>query len=51
MILRWMVGAIGEAAKGFHRLKGHAGIPALTSWLRRNDALIDAPSKANVAAQ
>ena len=50
MILRWMTGAMSEASKGFRRLKGHAGIPALIAWLRRNDQVIDAPAKANVAA-
>ncbi len=50
MILRWMVGAMGEAAKGFRRLKGHAGMPILLAWLRRNNQAIDGEAKAEVAA-
>jgi transposase-like protein len=50
MILRWMVGAMSEAAKGFRRLKGHPGMPVLIAWLRRNDEAIDGETKANVSA-
>src|ERR1700737_3054180 len=41
MIIRWMTAAMSEAAKGFRRLKGHAGMPALIAWLRSNDKAID----------
>ena len=40
MILRWMVAAMSEAAKGFRRLKGHAGMPLLIARLRANDDLL-----------
>lgn len=50
MIVRWMVGAMSEAAKGFRRLKGHAGMPLLIAWLRRNDEAIDREAKLNVGA-
>ncbi len=50
MIVRWMVGAMSEAAKGFRRLKGHAGMPLLIAWLRRNDEAIDGEAKLNVGA-
>lgn len=51
MIVRWMTGAMSEAAKGFHRLKGHAGMPALIACLRRNDDSVEKEeAKAYVAA-
>jgi transposase-like protein len=50
MIIRWMTAAMSEAAKGFRRLKGHAGMPALIAWLRSHDQAIDGVSKLNVAA-
>jgi putative transposase len=50
MIVRWMVGAVSEAAKGFRRLKGYAGMPLLLAWLRRNDEAIDGEAKLNVGA-
>ena len=50
MIVRWMTAAMSEAAKGFRRLKGHAGMPLLLAWLRRCDEAIDGDTKANVAA-
>jgi len=50
MIVRWMVGAMSEAAKGFRRLKGHAGMPLLIAWLRRNDEAIDREARLNVGA-
>ena len=37
MILRWMGAALGEAQKGFRRLKGHAGMKKLVAALRAND--------------
>ena len=40
MILRWMLAAMSEAAKGFRRLKGHAGMPLLIARLRANDDLL-----------
>jgi len=40
MILRWMTGAMSEAAKGFRRLKGHAGMPLLVARLKANDDLL-----------
>ena len=50
MILRWMTAAMSEAAKGFRRLKGYAGMPLLLAWLRRCDEGIDGEAKVNVAA-
>ena len=50
MIVRWMVGAMHEAAKGFRRLRGHAGMPLLIAWLRRNDEAIDGDANVNVGA-
>lgn len=38
MIMRWMGAAIGEAQKGFRRLKGHAGMQKLVAALRAHDA-------------
>jgi putative transposase len=40
MILRWMVAAMSEAAKGFRRLKGHAGMPLLIARLKAHDDLL-----------
>jgi putative transposase len=40
MILRWMLSAMSEAAKGFRRLKGHAGMPLLIARLKANDDLL-----------
>ena len=50
MILRWMTAAMSEAAKGFRRLKGYAGMPLLTAWLSRNDQAIDGHPDVDVAA-
>ena len=50
MILRWMTAAMSEATNGFRRLKGHAGMPLLLAWLRRNDQALDGEAKWNVAA-
>jgi len=41
MVLRWVGAALHEAAKGFHRLKGHAGMPKLVAFLRANDERLD----------
>ena len=41
MVLRWVGAALHEAAKGFHRLKGHAGMPKLVAFLRANDECLD----------
>jgi transposase-like protein len=41
MVLRWVGAALHEAAKGFHRLKGHAGMPKLVAFLRANDSRLD----------
>jgi transposase-like protein len=38
MILRWVGAALVEHSRGFHRLKGHAGMKALVAALRRLDA-------------
>ncbi len=48
MILRWMTAAISEAAKGFRRLKGNAGMPALIAYLKTNDDLLN--NKSNTIA-
>jgi putative transposase len=42
MILRWVAAGIQEAAKGFRRLKGHAGMPKLVAALRAHDASLEA---------
>ncbi len=41
MVLRWTVAAIQEAARGFHRIKGHAELPTLIAVLRRRDQQLD----------
>ena len=41
MIIRWMGTALSEAAKGFRRLRGHKGMPALVAALRAHDAKLD----------
>jgi len=41
MIMRWMGAAIGEAQRGFRRLKGHAGMPKLVAALRAHDARLN----------
>jgi putative transposase len=38
MVLRWVGVGLQEAAKGFRRLKGHAGMPKLLAALRAHDA-------------
>jgi transposase-like protein len=37
MVLRWVGVGLQEATKGFHRLKGHAGMPKLLTALRAHD--------------
>jgi putative transposase len=37
MVLRWVAAGCVEAAKGFHRLKGHEGMPKLVAALRARD--------------
>ena len=46
MVLRWTSAALLEAEKGFHRLKGHKGMPTLVAALRRNDAQLDGDDSA-----
>lgn len=41
MVLRWVAAAMDDAAKGFRRLKGHAGMPKLVAALRARDARLD----------
>jgi putative transposase len=41
MILRWMIAAMSEAAKGFRRLKGHAGMPLLLARLKAQRRLTE----------
>jgi transposase-like protein len=38
MVLRWVAAALGEATKGFRRLKGYQGMPKLLAALRAHDA-------------
>jgi transposase-like protein len=48
MVLRWVGAALQEAARGFRRLKGHAGMPKLVAFLRARDTDLDeaiAPQK------
>jgi transposase-like protein len=40
MVLRWVAASLGEAAKGFRRLKGYQGMPKLLAALRAHDARI-----------
>ena len=37
MVVRWVAVGILEAAKGFHRLKGHKAMPQLVAALRARD--------------
>lgn len=41
MVLRWMAAAVGEAQKGFRRLRGYKGMPKLLQALRAHDAKLD----------
>ena len=41
MILRWVAAALSDAAKGFRRLRGHAGMPVLLNALRAHDAKLN----------
>jgi transposase-like protein len=48
MVLRWVAIGLQEATKGFHRLKGHEGMPKLVAALCAHDARLDgalAPQK------
>ena len=45
MILRWMAAGLVEAARGFRRLRGHAGMPQLVAALRAADAALEPKSK------
>lgn len=38
MVLRWLVAALDDAAKGFRKLRGHRQLPQLTASLRAHDA-------------
>lgn len=40
MVLRWVTAAVGDAAKGFRRLRGHADMPKLVAALRAHDAAL-----------
>lgn len=37
MILRWVAAAVGEAEKGFRRLKGHRDMPTLVAALSKHE--------------
>jgi transposase-like protein len=41
MVLRWLAAAIGDAEKGFRRLKGYKGMQKLIDALRTHDAKLD----------
>lgn len=43
MVLRWTAAALGEAAKGFRRLRGHGDLRILVTALRAHDATLDRP--------
>jgi transposase-like protein len=43
MVLRWVAAALGEASKGFRRLKGYRDMPKLLAALRAHDARIGIP--------
>ena len=43
MVLRWVAGALGEATKGFRRLKGYRDMPKLVAALRAQDARLGTP--------
>lgn len=45
MILRWTASALGEAAKGFRRMKGAVDMPKLIAALRAHDQKLSTPSK------
>jgi transposase-like protein len=50
MVLRWVAAATTEAAKGFRRLRGYAGMPKLIAALRAHDARHDGPLAAEAEA-
>jgi len=43
MVLRWVAAALGEAAKGFRRLRGQGDMPTLMAALRAHDAKLAKP--------
>jgi hypothetical protein len=43
MVLRWVAAALGEASKGFRRLKGYRDMPKLLAALRAHDARLGSP--------
>lgn len=47
MVVRWIATALGDAAKGFRRLRGYKGMPALVAALRAHDAKLDGTVDAN----
>ena len=52
MVLRWVGAGLEEAAKGFRRLRGCVGMPALVAALRTRDAAsgVESVDDAHVAA-
>jgi hypothetical protein len=51
MILRWVAASIGEAEKGFRRLKGCRSMPALVEALSKHDKKLRDRSKKRVDAK
>ena len=43
MVLRWVAVGLHEATKGFHRLKGHEGMPKLVAALRAHGDQLSNP--------
>jgi hypothetical protein len=43
---RWVSLAISEAAKHFHRIKGHRDLPVLIGVLRQQNTAVDAKQEA-----
>jgi putative transposase len=41
MVVRWIAAALGDVAKGFRKLRGYKGMPALVAALRARDAKLD----------
>lgn len=41
MVVRWLVAALDDAAKGFRKLRGHRQLPRLLNALRAHDAKLD----------
>jgi transposase-like protein len=50
MVVRWIATALGEAAKGFRKLRGYKGMPALVAALRAHDAKLDGTVDAKAKA-